>query len=256
MAHGPAHERIAHLTKKIEKNPTDYNLYIDRAGLYKIDGNFDKSYADYMKAKSLKSDIANMDYMLAELFYEFDYFESALASINSFQKLNRSLAVCYNYKAKIFDKLFEADSALLYAELSYPYQAKPSTRFFVTVKEYALFANKEDYAKASYWLEEGKRRLPFDLVIQEEYVKLAMKFGDFDKAIALCNEKIGSLKRKEYWYFLLATAQTEAGKKEDALKNLVRASESIEKLPRNHKSTSYIANLRKDIELKQQQLKS
>jgi tetratricopeptide (TPR) repeat protein len=256
MAHGPAHERIAYLTKKISKDPTDYNLYIDRAGLYKIDGNFDKSYADYMKAKSLSANLPNMDFMLAELFYEFDYLESALASLSSFQKLNRSLAECYMFKAKVFDKLFYADSALFYAEESYQYQTKPSTRFFVTIKEYALFANKADYVKACYWLEEGKKRLPYDLVIQEEYVKLAMKFEDYDKAIDLCNEKIGTLKRKEYWYFLLATAQAKAGKKEEALQNLVKASESIEKLPRNHKSTSYISNLRNEIDKQQEQLKT
>lgn len=253
-AHGPAHEYIARLTKKIEKEPENASLYLARGGYFKEDGNFDKSFADYHKARALDPSLVTLDFLLAELFYDFEYYNSAIAAANTFQRQNINTAQCYLLKAKAFDKLFMADSAEYYSEAAYPHLKKYNTSYFVGTKVYVLFANKDNYKRASYWLDEGKKRMPHDLVIQEEYVHLAIKFEDYDKAIALCEEKIGSLKRKEYWYHLLAGAYSKAGNKQAAVQNLKLAESAINKLPRHHKSTSYIINLKKNILILQEQL--
>lgn len=256
MAHGPIHEKIAEVSKKIEKNPTDPSLYVERAGYYKIDGNLDKSFADYKHARNLDSTLETLDLLIAELFFEFDHFHSALACATAFEQQQINTAECYLLKAKIYDKLFMADSALHYAEASYPFQSKPSTHFFVTVKEYVLFADKTDYKKASFWLDEGKKRMPFDLVIQEEYVNLALRFENYSKAEALCLEQIPKLKRKEYWYNLLASVYVLQDEKGKAIDSYSKALTLIDKLPRHHKNTSYIINLKSDIDSKLSQLKS
>jgi tetratricopeptide (TPR) repeat protein len=246
-AHGPIHEKIKHVTKKIDNDPSNPNLYVQRAGYYKIDRDFDKSFADYQTARNLDHSLKTIDYLVAELFYEFDYFNSALASLNSFQNQKINIAECYLLKAKIFDKLFMADSALYYGEAAYPHHTKPNTQYFVTVVNYVLFANNEDYARAKAWLEIGKQRLPYDLVIQEEYVNLALKFKDFQKAKALCEEKIPTLKRKEYWQFLLGTVYQEMNQLEQAKIQYNMALESISQLPRHHKNTSYIKTLKNQL---------
>ena len=254
-AHGPVHEDITRLTKLIAKRPTDYNLYVSRGGFYKLDGDFDKSYADYQTAKNIKQNLPAIDFLLAELFYTFDFHHSALASVNAFQKQKINKAECYLLKAKIFDKLFESDSALHYAEAAYPYLSKVSTHYFITTKGYALFADKNDYKTATYWMQEGKKKRPYDLVIQEEYINLALQFKDFDTAEKLCLEKLPTLRRKEYWQYILGNIYTHKGDNTAALAQYTAAIQSINKLPKHHKSTAYIAKLNKDIKTKQEQLK-
>ena len=249
MAHGAIHEKIEETTEKIEKNPNDPNLYVERAGYYKVDGDFDKSYADYQHALNIDNSLKTIDLLIAELMYHFDYYNAALAAAKSFEKQNINTAECLLLQAKIFDKLFQADSALFYAEAAYPHHTKPNTQYFVQVKEYVLFADKTNYEKAKFWMMEGKKRLPYDLVIQEEYVELAMKFSDYSTAESLCLEQIPKLKRKEYWQYLLATVYDQKGDSAQAQDYLNQALRSIDKLPRHHKSTAYIINLKKKIQL-------
>ncbi len=246
-AHGPIHEKIQDVTKRIEKKPYDPNLYVERAGYYKIDRDFDRSFADYQTARNINPNLKTIDFLVAELFYEFDHYYAALASVSSFQKQNLNVAECYLLKAKIFDKLFESDSALHYAEAAYPHHTKPNTHYFITVKNYVLYADKTNYERAKYWLEIAKKRLPYDLVIQEAYVDLAMQFKDYDKAQVLCEEKIPTLKRKEYWEYLLGTVYLQKGESDMAMNYFNKAKSSIDRLPRNHKNTTYIKTLTNNI---------
>ncbi|MBT8326170.1 MAG: hypothetical protein KJP21_00520 [Bacteroidia bacterium] len=249
MGHGAIHEKIEETTEKINKHPLDPNLYVERAGYYKADDDFDKSYADYQHALYIDNSLKTIDFLIAELMYHFDYYYSALEAVTSFEKQKINTAQCYLLKAKIFDKLFEADSALFYAEAAYPHHTKPNTQYFVQVKEYVLFADKTDYENAKKWLVEGKKRLPYDLVIQEEYVNLALKFDDFSTAESLCLEQIPKLKRKEYWQFLLAGVYAKKGDKAQSQEYYNRSLASINKLKNHHRNTTYIINLKKKIQL-------
>ena len=246
-AHGPIHEKIERVNKKIAKNPNNAELYVERGEYYKIDRNFDQAFADYQHARNLNANLVTLDFLIAELFLDFDHYYSALQSANAFQKLNVNTAECYLLKAKIFDKLFEADSALYYAEASYPLQTKPSSHFFITIKNYCLYAHSDDYEKAKSWLLEGKKRLKSNMVIQEALVDLALRFNQINDAEAFCLEQIPKLRRKEYWYYKLALVYQQGGDLDRQKMYTTKALTAIDKLPRQHKNTSYIKGLREDI---------
>lgn len=248
MAHGPIHEKIEKVTKQIKRHPEDADLYIERAGYYKIDDDFDKSFADYQMARILNPNLTTIDFLLAELFHEFNYNHSALVCIKSFEKLKINQAEALQLKASIFHKLSSPDSALHYAKAAYPHITKARTHFFLSIKDYVLAADSTNYADAMRWLKTGKERLPFDMVVQEVMVDLALQFGDLNTAKQHCEEQIPHLKRQEYWYFKLADVNLKMGDKVSALNNLNSSLNCINQLSRHHRNTSYIKSLIQQIE--------
>lgn len=246
-AHGPIHEKIEEVNQRIEKDPLNAFLYLERSSYYKIDGNFDKAMADLVHARNLQSDILTIDFLAAELCYAFEHYHLALSYANVFQKSGISLDQTYVLKAQILDKLFMSDSAFHYMELAYPLQERYTTAFFKMASEFSLYAQKDNYERAAAWLALGKRHLPYDCVLQEEYVQLALKFEDYEKAADLCLEQIPKLKRKESWHYKLAQVYTQANQNVLALEQLKLALAAVDKLPRHFRSTDYIKNLRRDI---------
>ncbi|MFY0644274.1 MAG: hypothetical protein JXR19_07390 [Bacteroidia bacterium] len=247
MAHGPIHEKIDLVNKKIKRNPSDATLYIERSSYYKIDAQFDMAMADLVKARSLDATITTVDFLAADLCYVFENYNMALAHISAFQALNMDLGECYLLKSKILDKLFMSDSALHYAKLSYNYKQNHNTTFFAFISELTLYADKDNYDDAIGWLMLGKKHLPYDIVLQEKMVDLAVKYSKYDQAVKFCNEQLPKLKRKEKWFFKLALVHNAAGDKEQALFNLEQSKKSIEQLPKHFRTTDFIKNLVNEI---------
>lgn len=246
-AHGPIHEKIHAVNKKIAKDPLNAYLYVERSSYYKIDRNYDGAQADLLHAQLLNPGIMTISFLMAELNYEFEYYRSALVNINQFETYQTSLGETYLLKAKVFDKLLEVDSALHYVTKAYPLQDVYSTHFFLLASQLSLNANNTDYGAAKAWLVLGKKHLPYDLVLQEELVDLALRYKRFQEAEEYCVQQIPKLKRKEYWQYLLAMVYKESGRSADCLASLDAAEASIASLPRHHRNTDYIKNLNKKI---------
>lgn len=248
FAHGPIHEKIEKVSKQIAKNPNNPSLYIERAGYYKIDADFDRSHADYLKAQGLDPNLTTVHFLLAELYLFFGHEHSALHSIRSFEKEGINRFECLNLKAKIFDQLFKPDSALYYGSLAYSHMVKPRTHYFRTMKQYALNSNPDDKETPTYWLLEGLKKIPKDLVLSEELVDLYADQSEYQKAEDLCKRVLQSLKRKEYWHLKLAIIYNASGKRNKAVESLKDARDAISKLSNAHKNTSYIKRLTKEID--------
>ena len=53
FGHGDLHKRIVAMSEKIDKDPSNPNLYFKRGRLYQQHDDFTNSLADYLKAESL-----------------------------------------------------------------------------------------------------------------------------------------------------------------------------------------------------------
>lgn len=246
-AHGPIHDKINDVNRRISKDPNNPFLYIERSSYYKIDRNFDGAQADLIFAQLLDSSIKTIPFLLAELNFEFGYYQTTINYLYHFEKEHLVLGETYLLMAKTFDRLFMQDSAMLYVNKAFPLQDQYNTAFFLFASQMALNQDKSNYSEAQAWLLKGKSYLPYDLVLQEELVVLALKFKKYDEAESYCTEQIPKLKRKEYWQFLLASVYLESNEAVKAKSSLQDAERSIASLPKHHRNTDYIKNLTKKI---------
>lgn len=254
FAHGPIHEKIEEVNKRIAVDPENASLYIERSSYYKLDGQFDQAHADLLIARRLNPSIKTIDFLAAELCFEFEYYNTALSYINLFEQQQMSLGETLLLKSKIFDKLFISDSALIYITKAYEHQDRYTTYFFTLASTFSVYANKDDYDAAYQWLKLGKSHLPYDLVLQKEMVSLSINYKKYDEAERLCLEQLPKLKRQESWYYQLAEVYSLKGDTAKALIALDNAEASVNKLPRHHKNTDFIKNLSKDINMLRAQL--
>ena len=85
FAHGPVHELIIEYTEKIEQDPQNAQLYLQRGEYYRVDENFDAAYADFSKAEMLDPSLhLNVRFHLGHLFSEHGFPQSGLMNMDEF----------------------------------------------------------------------------------------------------------------------------------------------------------------------------
>src|SRR6266542_2762063 len=62
-AHGPIHEQIEEVTRHIQREPRNAQLYLKRAELHRIHRDWDSASSDYEKARDLAPKLETVDFL-------------------------------------------------------------------------------------------------------------------------------------------------------------------------------------------------
>ncbi len=84
FGHAEIHVRIADMTKKIEMEPENPELYVKRGELHRVHRDWDAALADYQRAVELDPTLATVHFVRGRMLFEADRLDAALADLNHF----------------------------------------------------------------------------------------------------------------------------------------------------------------------------
>src|SRR4029079_17282888 len=82
LAHGDMHVQIIEITKQIEQNPTNVDLYIKRGELHRYHQDWDAAQADYDRALSLNPKLEIVDFVRGRMYLEANWLLSPKVALD------------------------------------------------------------------------------------------------------------------------------------------------------------------------------
>jgi len=248
FAHGDLHERITAIGNLIDKQPNQTSLYLDRAILYTQHNQYELALIDIDYCKSKNHTPNKIFYYEAQSYLAISNYEKALTAVSNFLKLD-SLNVnaerlkgtiyyeyqCYQLAAKSYDKVIQN------AEEKFP------SNYIESAYAWKNANTPKAKSKAVEVLIKGTNEIGEIPVLLSKIVDFAQEFEAFSTAHTYQNKLIKLLSRKEVALLRRAKIFIAEEKTSAAYKDLIRAKELIQNLPRGIKKTPAIVNISKEI---------
>lgn len=242
LAHGPVHELIIEVSKKIEADPQNARLYLERGEYYRLDQNFDASYADLLFAERLDSSLhIEVSFHLAQLFSEYRFPQSGLMHIDVFLAVHPQHVKGLITRAGIYKQLGQDSLSVVDFSAALLYAKEPRPHHFLEIAQATLRTDSTDFVGARYWLEKGEAILGFNIVLRSYSIELDRQAEDWTAALIKVDDIISRLPRHEKWLLYKAELLEEAGQIPQAILTYEATLDAIEKLPRRMKATRAVS---------------
>ncbi len=248
-AHGPIHENILRITKEIEENPNNPNLYVTRGQYYQTDMDFDRAYADFQTARLLDAGNEMIDYHFARLFAEHNYPNTALNFANLFLTHLPNHVGGLMVRASVYTQLSKDSLAVLDFEEAIANLREPRPEYYIDIARATLQADSLAYKSAMNWLEKGDAALGYNVVLKSKMIDIALANDDYDKALTVVDAILEKFSRKEKWLVAKADILMAAKRLELAKSCYLQADAAIEKLPKRHRYTRMVMELEARIDI-------
>ncbi len=246
--HGAIHEQIVAVTKRIEAEPGQAGLYLQRAELYRVDRSWDEALNDYDRASALDAELAVVDLARAEMLLEAERPEAALRSIDAHLRARPD-----GYKGRIA-------RARILTRLERKKAAAAEFRRAVAVLDPAARPDPEDFLdqarafaavgrldEALRGLEEGMTRLGRLVALELLAIELERADGRVDSALGRVEAFAARSPRKETWWVLRGEILGQAGRSEEARRAFEEALAAIESLPAGRRATRRTSELEERV---------
>ena len=134
-AHGDLDIQIERISKRIEKDAGNANLYIKRGQLYAQHNEPKKSKQDYLFARNLDENLLITDLLLAQLFADNNEAEAALPFVNLFLKNHSNHSIALITRAKIYQQMRQPELCQKDLENALAHLAEPNPSHFISISE-------------------------------------------------------------------------------------------------------------------------
>ena len=247
FAHGAVHEQIVALTREMEKNPKDGELYLRRAELYRVHRSWDEALADYDEAARLNPELQGVHLGRAKMLLEADWPKSASRSADLFlQKMpNHPEGLVIRARSRVKMKEYQAAADDYALAIKQPYGDKPEN--FIERAQALDLAFPDNPDKAIDALEEGIAKLGPLVTLQLPAIDLEVKSGRFDSALKRVDTLMKGTPRKEMYLTQKGEILLKAGRVEEARIQFTAALQAIESLPPARRHVRAIAALEQKI---------
>ena len=223
-AHEGVSAEIAALDVKIQQNPKDAALLVQRAALLRREGQFVRALADLAQASDVEPN--RRDIVLEKgltLAAKGDAKEAEIA-LSAYLASGPPLAGALEARGKM------REGAKRFVEARADYAAAIVLR---SDPELFLARGRMDEAlghwdDAARGYEEGLKALSGAVVLRMALVRVEAKRGKFDRAIALVDEMLATLPLKADWLLLRADLHMQAGRVDAARKDRVVALQELD----------------------------
>jgi tetratricopeptide (TPR) repeat protein len=208
VAHEGISAEIAALDVKIQKDPKNISLYIERAALFRRERQFVPALADLAIAQ-------NLEPQRREIILEKGLTLAAKGDSNEAESLLSAYLASGLPSAKAFEvrgKIRESAKRFVEARADYAAAValKPDPDLFLARGRMDETLAHWDEAARGY--EEGLRVLSGAVVIRLALIRVENKRGHYDRAIAIVDEILPNLPVKAEWLLIRAEQHTAAGR--------------------------------------------
>ncbi len=232
--HGDVHLRINQLTEEIIRTPTNILLFLQRADMYRADGNFTNALMDLQSAERIDPKATRVGFFRGRIFLEAQMPELALASLDPYLASSPKDSEAFATRARALIKLGRfAQAAEDYTAAITILSAGPE--LFIERAEAWRLAGKAERSLQS--LDEGIRRLGPLVTLELPAIDLEISLKRYEAAVSRIDTVSARLQRKETWLHRRGEILRLAGREEEARKSFREALQSLDRLPVTHRNT-------------------
>lgn len=230
-AHGDLHELILSVTKDIEKDPRNPELYLRRAELHRAHEGWDAALADIQRAEAITNQWHILLLARARVFLDAGWNESAKVAADRFltQLPNNAEALTIRARARV--KLGERLAAAEDYSRAITNSSPPSPDLFIE-RTRALMAEGDAYLdRALAGLEQGIAKLGPLVTLQLPAIDVELKQKRVDAALARLDKLMAQFPRKETWLARRGEILQQAGRNREAVEAFTAVLKALDTLP-------------------------
>jgi len=258
QAHIGISEDIEEVNERIKDDPEALELYLLRGDLYRINGHWSESIADFHKVQQFDPGNAAADRGIGRAYLEQGLYRKAI------KHLNRALAKEPNNvrglvtRAKTYRLLGEPLSAAADYERainSFQDPQKPIPEYYFERARSFEAAGIDYIGAALQTLDGGISRLGNLWILQDYAIELERKRHNYDVALQRLDRMIDRSVRKEALLMRRGEILMEADRTAEAEANFAAARDAIDALPPQRRQTRSMKQLHTDIDSRMRSLK-
>ena len=238
--HGALHERIAALSERLEQQPTNARLYLQRGELHRLHESWDAALADYDRAAQLDPELEAVDVSRGVLGLEADRPTLALPPLDRVLMRSPDHARARLIRARVLVRLERYEAAARDYSRAIRFLPKPD---HYLERAQALAALGEDHvASAIRGLDEGLERLGPIPTLQLYAVDLELRLRHYDRALARL-DPLSGLVGQPSWLVRRAEILEQAGRPDQARTAYAAALDAVRQLPAHRRQTDAASEL-------------
>jgi predicted Zn-dependent protease len=248
LAHGDLHEQIAALTRQLEKEPKNAELYLKRGELHRAHQEWDQAQADYDRAISLDPGLTVIDFTRGRMFLEANWPQSAKVCLDRFLRKNTNHVEALTARARTLVKLGEHVNAARDYTAALQRASTGRPELYIERAQALTGAGEAHYAEALRGLEEGVKKMgPQVITLQLYALDVELKQKRFDAALQRLDNIAAGSPRKETWLARRGEVLQQAGRKDDARVTYQNALKAMDTLPPARRNVPAMVELEKRI---------
>jgi len=250
-AHAGVHEQIAGLSRLIEQDPANEQLYVSRGKAHHIHGSLDKAVSDFIKALDIDPGNVAAETSLGRIYLEQGYHGKAIVHLDSAlaSQAHNVRAVTTRAQAnKTAGKPLLAAQDYRHAIEQSRKQGKPLPDYYLGCARAYSAAGSQYIGNALRCLDEGIKLLGNIRSLELYAVELEVGRNSLDAAQARLGSMLARAGRKEFLLLQRGDILSASGNTAAALLDYHAAQKAIDSLPQQHRNSSSVLKLRRDLD--------
>jgi tetratricopeptide (TPR) repeat protein len=237
-AHGELHEQIATVSAEIRQTPDRAELYLKRADLHRLHGDFAEAERDYGKAEQLSPKLAAVDLGRGQLMLVTGRLEEAGRNIDRYLEVEPKNGEAWIIRARIHSRAKENLPAAKAFTTALEFLRRPEPEYYRERASALAAAGPDHLDEAIRGLEEGMKRLGPIITLTLQAIELEAAGGRFDSALKRIDMAIEKAPRKEAWFERRGDLLVQMERPEDAKRAFQDALNAIAALPPRARNTA------------------
>jgi tetratricopeptide (TPR) repeat protein len=249
-AHQDIEIQIADVTRRIEAEPKNAELFVRLGELHRIHRDWSAAEKDYRRARKLEPELGDVDYFIGRMKLEAGLPKQAKKYLDRILAREPGHARALIARARVFAELGQPlDAAEEYTRGIAAYgETRPDPSFYLERARLLEAAGPEQLESAIRGLDEGLERLGRPVTLQLYAIELEQKRGDADAALARLDRIAAGAGRQEPWLVRRGEILEQAGRVEEARAAYRAALAEIDKLPASRRGTRAASRLQAEAQ--------
>jgi len=247
-AHGDLHIQIQEVTRQIEKEPRNADLYLKRGELHRAHQEWDAAQADYDHAFALNPKLAVVDLARGRMFLEANWPISAKVALDRFLAVYTNHVEGLTARARALVKLDQRLAAARDYTAAIHHSIEPRPELYLERAQALTTEGGVHLDEALKGLDQGIKKLGPLVTLQLYAIDVEIKQKRFDAALARLERVAAQSPRKETWLARRGEILQQAGRKAEAREAFQSALAAMDKLPPARRHVPAMAELEKRLQ--------